>query len=208
MFGFSLDENTPQSPAPSTQQAANYLKLRGQKYIENSQRILTCISEGITTSIYGITFNLTCSPQYTNWFEQLHQNWSPIIPNLKFDMDLVSSPRTSQSSQFSNSMPSPTTDAASNQNLADTPILLQESSTNVRQQAAITSSGYLLPPRSHNGLQEVLRTIPFSFSPPRLFHPTSMPMHSYFTLSIYPYHCHPPPLPPPPSLMTSLTFVQ
>ena len=65
---------------------------------------------GITTCLYGITFNLTCSPQYTKWFEQLRHNWSPIIP--KFDMDLVSSPRTSQSSQFSNSMCSPTTDVA------------------------------------------------------------------------------------------------
>ena len=33
----------------------------------------------------------------------------------QFDMDLVSSPRTSQSSQFSNSMRSPTTDVASSQ---------------------------------------------------------------------------------------------
>ena len=113
MFGFSLDENTPQSSAPSTQQAANYRKLRGKKYNENRQRILTCIFEGITTRLYGITFNLTCSPQYTKWFEQLRHNWSPIIP--KFDLDLVSSPRTSQPSQFSNSMRSPTTDVASAQ---------------------------------------------------------------------------------------------
>ena len=39
---FSLDENTPQSTASTTQQAANYPKLRGQKYNENRQRILTC----------------------------------------------------------------------------------------------------------------------------------------------------------------------
>ena len=108
MFGFSLDENTPQPSAQSTQQAANY-----RKYNENHQRILTCIFEGITTRIYGITFNLTCSPQYIKWFEQLRHNWSPIIP--KFDMDLVSSPMTSQSSQFSNSMRSLTTDVAFNQ---------------------------------------------------------------------------------------------
>ena len=38
---------------------------------------------------------LTCSPQYTKWFEQLQYNWSSIIP--KFDMDLI----TSQSSQSS-----------------------------------------------------------------------------------------------------------
>ena len=122
MLGISLDENTPQSSAPSTQQAANYRKLRGKIYIENRQKISTCIFEGITTRLYGITFNLTCSPQYIKWFEQLRQNWSPII--LKFDMDLVSSPSTSdrhisfidsnkgspstsQSSQFSNSMRSP-----------------------------------------------------------------------------------------------------
>ena len=82
MFGFSLDENTPQSSAPTTQQAANYSKLQGQKYNETSQRILTCIFEGITTRLYGITFNLTCSPQYTKWFEQLRHNWSPLLPNL------------------------------------------------------------------------------------------------------------------------------
>ena len=113
MFGFSLDENTTQSSTPSTQQAANYRKLRGQKYNENRQRILTCIFEGITTRLYGITFNLTCSPQYTKWFEQLRHNWSPIIP--KFDLDLGSSLRTSQPSQFSNSMRSPFTDVASTQ---------------------------------------------------------------------------------------------
>ena len=113
MFGFSLVENTPQSSAPSTQHAANYRKLRGQKYNENRQKKLTYIFEGLTTRIYGITFNLTCSPQYTKWFEQLRHNWSPIIP--KFDMILVSSPRTSQSSQFSDLMRSPTTDVASDQ---------------------------------------------------------------------------------------------
>ena len=84
MFGFSLDENTSQSSAPSTQQAANYRKLQGQKYNENCQRILTCIFKGITTCLYGITFNLTCSPRYTKWFEQLRHNWSPIVP--KFDL--------------------------------------------------------------------------------------------------------------------------
>ena len=74
MFGFSLDKNTAQSSAPSMQQAANYRKLRGQKYNENHQRILTCIFEGITTRLYGITFNLTCSPQNTKWFEELRHN--------------------------------------------------------------------------------------------------------------------------------------
>ena len=64
MFGFSLNENTPQSPAQSAQQAANYRKLRGQRYNENRQRILTCIF-GITTRLYGIAFNLSCFPQNT-----------------------------------------------------------------------------------------------------------------------------------------------
>ena len=98
MLVFSPDEKHPQSLAPFTQQAANYHKLRVQKYNEDHQRILTCIFEGITASIYGITSNLTCSPQYTKWFEQLQHNWSPILS--KFDMDLVSVARTSQSSQL------------------------------------------------------------------------------------------------------------
>ena len=38
-LGFSMNENFPQSLAPSTQQAANYRKLRGQKYDENCKRI-------------------------------------------------------------------------------------------------------------------------------------------------------------------------
>ena len=42
------------------------------------------------------------------WFEQLQHNWS-----LKFDLHLVSSPRTSQSSQFSDLMPSSTIHLAS-----------------------------------------------------------------------------------------------
>ena len=46
-------------------------------------------------------------PQYTKCFEQLRRKWSPIIT--KFDMDLVCAPRKSQLSQFSNSLPSPTT---------------------------------------------------------------------------------------------------
>ena len=57
MFGISLDENTPQSSAPSTQHAANYRKLRGQIYQENRQRFLTRIFEGVSNRIYGITFN-------------------------------------------------------------------------------------------------------------------------------------------------------
>ena len=78
-------------------------------YVKNLNMYL----QGITTRLYGIAFNLTCSPQYTKWFEQLLHNWSPMIP--KFDLDLVSSPRTSQPSQFSNSMRSPFTDVASTQ---------------------------------------------------------------------------------------------
>ena len=78
MFGLSLDENIPQSPAPTTHQTANYYKLQGKKFNENHQRILTSPFKGITTCIYLITFNLTFSPQFTstNWFEQLQHNWS------------------------------------------------------------------------------------------------------------------------------------
>ena len=69
-----------------------------------------------TTHIYGITCNLTCSSRYTKSFEQHRHNWSPIIIIIpKFDQDLVFSPRPSQSSQFSDSMPSPTTHVASKQ---------------------------------------------------------------------------------------------
>ena len=95
--------NTLQSSA-TTQQAANYRKFGGEKYNEDSQRSLTCIFKGITTRIYGIIFNLTCSPQH-KWIEQLRLNWS---------MGLLSSPKISQSSQFSNSMPSATNHASHN----------------------------------------------------------------------------------------------
>ena len=57
MFGISLDENTPQFSAPSTQHAANYSKLRGQIYKENRQRLLTRIFEGVSTRFYRIAFN-------------------------------------------------------------------------------------------------------------------------------------------------------
>ena len=93
----------------------------------NCQRIFTCIFEGITTRIYGTTFNLTCSPQYTKWFEQLRHNWSAILP--KIDVDPVSSPRTAQSSQSSHSMPSPTTHVASNQTYFSNPLLMNESNS-------------------------------------------------------------------------------
>ena len=79
----------------------------------NRQRILTSIFEGITNRMPGITLILTCSPQFTKWSEQLRHNCPPIIP--KFEKDLVSSPRTSQSSQFRNAMPSSTTHATFNQ---------------------------------------------------------------------------------------------
>ena len=104
MFGFSLDKNTPLSSAPFTQQAASYRKLRGLKYNENRQRISTCMFEGINTTGLPLFPNLTWI-----WF---------LLPEhhnlVNIDIDLVSSPRTSQSYQCSNSMPSPTTDVASN----------------------------------------------------------------------------------------------
>ena len=64
----------------STQQESDYRKIRGLKYHENRLRILTCIFEGITTRIFGSTFNLTCSPAYHRWLDQTRQNWLPLLP--------------------------------------------------------------------------------------------------------------------------------
>ena len=78
--------------------AANYRKLWSQKYNENHQRILTCIFEGI---FEGITTSILSPTIY-----QLVRAASTQLVS-----SLVSSPRTSQSVRFSNSMPSPTTHA-------------------------------------------------------------------------------------------------
>ena len=93
MFGFSLDENTPQSSAPSTQQAANYRKLRGQKHNENHQRILTYIFEGITTVKLLVSVELlsTWLVSYStpNGLSSFNTTGLPLFP--KIDLDLVSS---------------------------------------------------------------------------------------------------------------------
>ena len=127
-----LDVNAPQSPSPSTHQAAYYRKLRGQKYSANEfryfnhQRILICIFEGITTRIYGITFNLTCSTQ--NGLSSFDTTDLSLFPNLTC---IWFPPITAQSSQFSNSMPSPTTHVASNQSSQlEHPSYFQQSITN------------------------------------------------------------------------------
>ena len=159
-----------------------------QKYNENRQIILKCISEGITTCLYGITFNLTCSPQYTKWFEQLQHNWSPIIP--KLDMDLVSSPRTSQSSQFSNSMRNPTTDVAQSSQLAhpsyfSNPALMDGSNL---QSLHVNTNSLPTPTKGLRGRREPSPSPPLS---PASSTPHQRPhTHTYgFILSIYPYHC-------------------
>ena len=76
------------------------IQRKSQKKIKK----LTTILAGITTRIYGITFYLTCSPQYTKWFEQLRHSWSPIF--FQIDIHLV---------RFSKLMPSPTKYLASNE---------------------------------------------------------------------------------------------
>ena len=139
---------------------------------------------------HEITFNMTCSPQYSKWLEQLRNNCSPIIP--KFDMDLVSTPRTSQSFQFSNSRPSPTTDVPSNQS-SQLAHPFYQSSTNWRQQLAVTSSGYYFPPHFYKGLQEASRTIPFSSTP----QPLPPHINAYALKHMLHTFYLPLPLPPP-----------
>ena len=86
MCGFSLDENTPQSSAPTSQQAANCRKRWGQKnMIWKSPKNCNMHLRRHYHSHLWITVNLTCSPQYTKWFEQSWHNWSHMIA--KFDMD-------------------------------------------------------------------------------------------------------------------------
>ena len=140
---------------------------------------------------------MTCFPQYTKWFEQLRDNWSPIIP--KVDVDLVSSHTTPHSSRFSNSMRSPTTDLASTQSSQQAhpsyfsnPALMDDSNL---PSLHVDTNSLPTPTRGRRRRREP------SPSPPRS-PASSTPTHSYirFTLSIYSYHC--------PLLMTRLTFVQ
>ena len=97
MFGFSLDENgldfSTHNPASSKLSSTSGPKTKSPMHLRRQNLVY----------IELITFSLTISPQSTELS----------IP--KFDLGLVSSPRTSQSSQFSHSMPSPTTHATSNQ---------------------------------------------------------------------------------------------
>ena len=85
MFWILLDENTPTSLARIAQQAANY-HFKKKSEIRPKKKIF----KGIATGLDGITINMTCSPQYAKWFEQLRPEWPPIIP--KIDIDLASSP--------------------------------------------------------------------------------------------------------------------
>ena len=148
---------------------------------------MKCNFEGITTHIPEMTFNLTCSPQYTKWFEQLLHNWSPIIP--KFDLDLDSSPRTSQPSQFSNSIPSPMELACNfqpNFSARTTPASAISSlmGENNLPSLHLDTSSLLAPTRGRRRRRE-----PSSLQPlPRLFHSTSTPTrHTYASqFFIYP----------------------
>ena len=74
--------NFPQSSASSTQQVANYRKLIGQKYDENCQRILICIFEGITTSIYGITSTWLVLHSTPNGLSNFNTTGLQLFPNL------------------------------------------------------------------------------------------------------------------------------
>ena len=172
-----------------------WLKILISLHNENSQRILTCIFVGIISRIYGITFNLTCSPQYTKWFELLWHNRSPIISN--FDMDLVSSPRTSQSSQLSNSMPSPTTNVASNQSsqlahppCSRNPALMGDSTATSRHLIWIlTPSPLPSSTRGHRRRQEPSPSPPLSpasSTPNQRPHTHTYASHPLSTLTIAP----------------------
>ena len=149
---------------------------------------MTSIFKGITTRIYGIIISLTCSPLYIKWFEQLGHNWSPIITKIDM-MDLVSSHRTPQSSQFSNSMPSPTTSVASNQSSQ-----LEHSSDfsnpSLKMKEASSHFIIILSPSPHlQGLGGVENHPLLSLSPQPL--PPHIKAHSYirFTAPIYPCPC-------------------
>ena len=148
------------------------------------------------------------------WFEQLQHNWSP-----KFDLHLVSSPRTSQSSQFSDLMPSSTihlaspSQKASNQRsqLEHPSYFSNPSPMDERNKLSLYLDTFSLPTlqRVAGGNDEASRSILFSTTLPSPFHPTSTPIHSYicFIFSINPYH-YPPSHDPPYfcALMRSLSI--
>ena len=82
MFGFSLVENTPKSSAPSTQQAANYHELRGQKYNKNHQRVLTHIFEGITTLSLELLSTWPVPHRTPNGLNSIDTTGLPLFLNL------------------------------------------------------------------------------------------------------------------------------
>ena len=108
----------------------------------------------------------------------------------KFDLDLVSSPRTSQSSQFSNSMRNPTTDVAQSSQLAhpsyfSNPALMDGSNL---QSLHVNTNSLPTPTKGLRGRREPSPSPPLS---PASSTPHQRPhTHTYgFILSIYPYHC-------------------
>mmetsp|Transcript_52383 Transcript_52383/g.109281 ORF Transcript_52383/g.109281 Transcript_52383/m.109281 type:complete len:515 (-) Transcript_52383:93-1637(-) len=76
-LGFSTDNTS----SLSSQQEADYRKIRGQKYHEIRLRILTCLFESVATRVFGKTFDLTCSANYYRWLNQKRHDWIPFLPN-------------------------------------------------------------------------------------------------------------------------------
>ena len=90
MFGFSLYENTPQSSVPTHFPATSKLSYTsGPKISQNSQRILRCIFEDITTRIYGMT---RCSSAVLRWINflmnyclgKMDPNWAKCLKSGQF----------------------------------------------------------------------------------------------------------------------------
>ena len=97
-FWISLEKNTPSLEHPLDIKQQFLSTLGWRKLIKN----FSTYRWEMTTSIHGINFNLTCSPT----------TGLPLFPNLIWIFKMiVSSPWTSQSSQISNCLPSPTNHA-------------------------------------------------------------------------------------------------
>ena len=129
--------------------------------------------------------------------QQLRHIWSLIIP--MYDMDLVSSPRTSQSSQFSMQCTVPQPSACSAQSHKSCNIFSNFTAGTTILPPVIhhhwtkTTCGHfiweLTPfPHTYKASQKASRIILATLFHP--FHSISMPMHLYirFTFSIYPYN--------------------
>ena len=159
------------------------IQRKSQKKIKK----LTTILAGITTRIYGITFYLTCSPQYTKWFEQLRHSWSPIF--FQIDIHLV---------QFSKLMPSPTTCLASNEksqmehpSYFSNPSLIVE---NNPPSLHLDINSLPTPTRGHTvteGVENHPLLSLLRFSPPPLSPHINAHTLIRFTFSINPYRCPP-----------------